>query len=119
MHSIRSGRRMAVVCVVGAGPAGSVFAARMAQLGHEVRLIEQARFPRSRLGESLNPGVEPLLKSARLETALDAQALTRVRNVWVNWADGLRLREDPREQALIVDRGAFDLGLVEGARSNG
>ena len=110
---------MAEVCVVGAGPAGSVFAARMAQLGHEVRLIEQARFPRSRLGESLNPGVEPLLKSARLETALDAQALTRVRNVWVNWADGLRLREDPREQGLIVDRGAFDLGLVEGARSHG
>jgi flavin-dependent dehydrogenase len=110
---------MAEVCVVGAGPAGSVFAARMAQLGHEVRLIEQARFPRSRLGESLSPGVEPLLKSARLETPLDAQALTRVRNVWVNWSDGLRLREDPREQGLIVDRGAFDLGLVEGARSHG
>ena len=48
----RSGRRMAEVCVVGAGPAGSVFAARMAQLGHEVRLIEQERFPRGRLGES-------------------------------------------------------------------
>jgi flavin-dependent dehydrogenase len=110
---------MADVCVVGAGPAGSVFAARMAQLGHQVRLIEQAPFPRSRLGESLSPGVEPLLKSARLETALDAKALTRVRNVWVNWADGLRLREDPREQGLIVDRGAFDLRLVEGARSHG
>ncbi len=110
---------MAEVCVVGAGPAGSVFAARMAQLGHEVRLIERERFPRSRLGESLSPGVEPLLRSARLETALDAQALTRVRNVWVNWGDGLRLREDPREQGLIVDRGAFDLGLVEGARSHG
>ena len=45
--------------------------------------------------------------------------VTRVRNVWVNWGDGLRLREDPREQGLIVDRGAFDLGLVEGARSHG
>jgi flavin-dependent dehydrogenase len=110
---------MAEVCVVGAGPAGSVFAARMAELGHQVRLIEQARFPRSRLGESLSPGVEPLLKSARLETALDARGVTRVRNVWINWADGLRLREDPREQGLIVDRGSFDLGLVEGARSHG
>jgi flavin-dependent dehydrogenase len=110
---------MADVCVVGAGPAGSVFATRMAQLGHEVRLIEQERFPRSRLGESLSPGVEPLLDSAGLETALDAQNATRVRNVWVAWADGLQLREDPREQGLIVDRGAFDLALVEGARSHG
>jgi len=109
---------VAEVCVVGAGPAGSVFAARMAQLGHQVRLIEQARFPRSRLGESLSPGVEPLLKSARLETALETRGVTRVRNVWVNWADGPRLREDPREQGLIVDRGAFDLALVEGARSH-
>ncbi|MFY9970640.1 MAG: tryptophan 7-halogenase [Roseiarcus sp.] len=110
---------MARVCVVGAGPAGCVFAARMAQLGHEVRLIEQERFPRSQLGESLSPGVEPLLKSAGLETALDAHRVTRVRNVWVAWADGLQLREDPREQGLIVDRGAFDLALVEGARSCG
>ncbi len=104
---------MAEVCVVGAGPAGCVFAARMAQLGHQVRLIEQARFPRSRLGESLSPGVTPLLKAARLERALDAQRVMRVRNVWVDWADGPRLREDPREQGLIVDRGAFDLGLIE------
>ena len=110
---------MARVCVVGTGPAGCVFAARMAQLGHEVRLIEQERFPRSRLGESLSPGVEPLLKSAGLETALDAPRSTRVRNVWVDWADGLQLREDPREQGLIVDRGAFDLALLEGARSHG
>ena len=110
---------MAEVCVVGAGPAGCVFAARMAELGHQVRLIEQARFPRSRLGESLSPGVMPLLKAAKLERALDAQRVTRVRNVWVDWADGPRLREDPREQGLIVDRGAFDLGLIEAARAAG
>ena len=110
---------MAEVCVVGAGPAGCVFAARMAQLGHQVRLIEQARFPRSRLGESLSPGVTPLLKAAKLERALDAQRVTRVRSVWVDWADGPRLREDPREQGMIVDRGAFDLGLIESARAFG
>ncbi len=110
---------MAEVCVVGAGPAGSVFAARMAQLGHEVRLIEQERFPRGRLGESLSPGVEHLLRSAGLEAALDGHHVTHVRNVRVNWADGPQLREDPREQGRIVDRGAFDLALLEGARSHG
>ena len=39
-------RPMAEVCVIGAGPAGSTFAARMAQLGHQVDLIERQRFPR-------------------------------------------------------------------------
>ena len=43
---------MAEVCVIGAGPAGSIFATRMAQLGHQVHLIERQRFPRAHLGES-------------------------------------------------------------------
>ncbi len=72
---------MAEVCVVGAGPAGSVFAARMAQLGHKVCLIEQARFPRRRLGECLTPGVEPLLKAAGLGAAIDRGQARRVRRV--------------------------------------
>ena len=38
---------MAEICVIGAGPAGSVFATRMAQLGHQVDLIERQRFPRA------------------------------------------------------------------------
>ena len=33
---------MSTVCVIGAGPAGSTFAARMAQLGHDVCLVERA-----------------------------------------------------------------------------
>ena len=88
-------------------------------LGTRSRLIEQARFPRSRLGKSLSPGVTPLLKAAKLEQALDAQRVNRVHNVWVDWAEGPRLREDPREQGMIVDRGAFDLGLIESARAFG
>src|SRR5208337_1625573 len=110
---------VARVAVVGAGPAGSVFAARMAEFGHDVTLIEQANFPRSRLGESLTPGVAPLLKSAKLEAALDSFVVRRVRTVRVDWADGRRWRENPHEQGLIVDRGAFDLALVERVRTFG
>ena len=110
---------MAEICVVGAGPAGSVFAARMAQLGHDVRLIEQARFPRSRLGEYLTPGVEPLLNAARLEAAIDLAGAKRVRRVRVDWADGSQWREDPREKGFIVDRGLFDLALVNRVRAFG
>ena len=110
---------MADVCVIGAGPAGSVFAARMAQLGHRVLLVEQERFPRLRLGESLSPGVQPLLKAAGLETTIEASGAKRLREVSIDWAEGPRLREDPREQGLLVDRGAFDLMLLERARGFG
>ena len=107
---------MADICVIGAGPAGCVFAARMAQLGHRVRLVEQERFPRLRLGESLTPGVQPLLKAAGLEGAIEASGARRVREVSIEWADGPRLRED---QGLLVDRGAFDLMLLERSRGFG
>ena len=54
-------RKMSTVSVIGGGPAGSTFAARMAQLGYHVVLLEREFFPRRRLGESLSPGVLPLL----------------------------------------------------------
>src|SRR5260370_977413 len=62
---------MAEICVVGAGPAGSTFAARMAQLGHQVHLIERKRFPRSRLGESLSRGGMTLLRAADMHETID------------------------------------------------
>jgi flavin-dependent dehydrogenase len=110
---------MADVCVIGAGPAGTTFATRMAQLGHQVHLIEQKRFPRRRLGESLSPGVMTLLRAARLHEAVEAQCFPRVTGIRVSWADGARLREDSGEQGLLVDRGAFDWCLLEGAQSFG
>ena len=47
----RSDCGMSTVCVIGAGPAGSTFAARMAQLGHDVCLVERQSFPRRHLGD--------------------------------------------------------------------
>jgi flavin-dependent dehydrogenase len=110
---------MADVCVIGAGPAGSVFAARMAQLGHRVDLIERQNFPRSHLGESLSPGVMTLLRAADMHESIEAAGFTRVRGVWVKWAGEPRLREDPGEKGLLVDRGEFDLRLLERARALG
>jgi flavin-dependent dehydrogenase len=110
---------MADVCVIGAGPAGSTFAARMAQLGHRVHLIERQRFPRGHLGESLSPGVMTLLRAADMHETVEAAGFPKVRNVWVKWADEARWREDPGEQGLLVDRGEFDLRLLERARAFG
>src|ERR1700744_452404 len=106
---------MAKVCIIGAGPAGSVFATRMAQLGHQVHLIERQRFPRAHLGESLSAGVMSLLHAANMHETIEAAGFPRVSGVWVKWAEEMQLREDAGETGLLVDRGAFDLRLAERA----
>ena len=109
---------MSTVCVIGAGPAGSTFAARMAQLGHDVCLVERQSFPRRHLGESLSPGVLPLLEMTGAREPVAARAL-RVPTVQVTWGAAAEVREDPREQGLTVDRGDFDRLLLERARAFG
>src|SRR5688572_29358999 len=49
------------ICVIGGGPAGSTVARELASLGHDVILVERAPFPRRHIGESLSPGILPLL----------------------------------------------------------
>jgi flavin-dependent dehydrogenase len=110
---------MADVCVIGAGPAGSIFAARMAQLGHHVHLIERQRFPRRHLGESLSPGVMTLLRAADMHEAVETAGFPPVGGVWVKWPDGPKLREDTGAKGLLVDRGEFDLRLLDRARALG
>ncbi|MCL6543773.1 MAG: FAD-dependent monooxygenase [Bryobacteraceae bacterium] len=51
------------IVVVGAGPAGSTLAARLAARGWSVLLLDQARFPRRKIcGEYFGPGCLPLLE---------------------------------------------------------
>lgn len=110
---------MARICVIGAGPAGSSFAARMAQLGHQVSLIERAAFPRDRLGESLSPGVLPLLDITGARAAVEASNVRRVASVHVKWGDAPEIRPGGREPGLLVDRGEFDRLLLQRARDLG
>ena len=61
------------VAVVGAGPAGSLAAARLARLGRSVVLLEAASFPRHKVcGDVLVPEVEKSL--SRVGTSLEAVA---------------------------------------------
>lgn len=106
---------MAEICVIGAGPAGSTYAARMAQLGHSVCLVEAASFPRRRLGESLSPGVLPLLEVSGARTSIESAGFQRVRKVQVRWEGKPQVREDPDGQGLLVDRGRFDTLLLKRA----
>jgi flavin-dependent dehydrogenase len=106
------------ICIIGGGPAGCVLAARLAQFGLDVCLVERARFPRRHLGESLSPGVRPLLASIGAGPTIEQAGFPRVRKVSVHWAEA-REREDPDGQGLLVDRGHFDRRLLEHARGCG
>ncbi len=77
----------------------STFAARMAQLGHSVCLVERARFPRSHLGESLSLGVSPLLETIGAREAVEAAGFLRVRSVRVKWDAALQVRKTRASKA--------------------
>jgi flavin-dependent dehydrogenase len=107
------------ICILGAGPAGNTLAARMAEFGHRVLLIERATFPRAHLGESLSPGVLPLLDVVGTRDAVEAAGFLRVRDVRVHWDQGPQWRRDPRREGLLVDRGRFDALLLDRAKGLG
>lgn len=60
------------VLVIGAGPAGSVVAALLAQRGYEVLVLEKVQFPRFSIGESLLAYSAQLLQEAGLLDAVVA-----------------------------------------------
>jgi flavin-dependent dehydrogenase len=108
------------VCIVGAGPAGSSLAIRIAQLGHEVCLIERERFPRRHLGESLSPGVWPQFDLLGVRPAVATSGFRLCRHAFVSWQhDAVERRDFDDRPGLIVDRGAFDALLLERARAYG
>jgi flavin-dependent dehydrogenase len=104
------------VCIVGGGPAGSAAALRLALFGHRVCLLERNTFPRRHVGESLTPGVRPILESLNLWQLVLHGALTPQR-AWVLWsqphADLLTADQ------ILVDRGEFDNLLLRAAASAG
>jgi flavin-dependent dehydrogenase len=106
------------VCVVGAGPAGTACAARLAALGHEVTLVERRRFPRAHVGESLSPAIWPLLDSLGVSDRVAAHGFTRVTAARVRWRDRAEERV-PIDGGLTVDRAAFDALLLDHARAAG
>ncbi len=71
--------------VIGAGPAGCAAAIGCAQRGLRVALIEQQQFPRFRPGESLHPGIEPLLEQLGVAEQLCNHHALRFEGHWVQW----------------------------------
>lgn len=58
------------VLIIGAGPAGSVAAALLAQRGYQVLVLERQKFPRFSIGESLLANSMQLLEEAGMRDAV-------------------------------------------------
>lgn len=107
------------ICVVGAGPAGSVIARRLATLGYSVALLERRRFPRPHVGESLGPGILPLLDTLDLRRPIEDAGFLRPERAIVRWSRSGGERNAGEAPGFQVDRGRFDHLLLTAAADAG
>ena len=97
------------VAIVGAGPAGSSAAIRLASAGRRVILIEKARFPREKLcGEFVSPECRPHFDELGLNGQIDAAHGAEIRET-VFYANSGRSVAVPNE--WFGSTGAPALGL--------
>jgi geranylgeranyl reductase family protein len=116
------------VVVVGAGPAGSTTALRLARAGFSVVMLDAKRFPRFKpCGEFMSPEVLPMLREIGLDEAVRAAGAREVRGMLLH-AHGQRVRgrfvsvgraAAPVEHGWAVRREVFDEILVRGAQRAG
>jgi len=114
------------VVVVGGGPGGSVCAARLAQRGARVLVLEKERFPRFHLGESLLPGSMPVLDAIGV---LPVAMETFIHKYGARFHDDARGRRDrfgfdmawkpDYPHAFEVPRDLFDKVLLDHAAGLG
>ena len=73
------------VIIIGSGPAGAAAAILCALNGLRVVIIEAEQFPRYRPGETLHPGIEPLLQKLGVTEEFGQAGFLRHEGIWVQW----------------------------------
>jgi geranylgeranyl reductase family protein len=111
------------VLVVGGGPAGTATAILLRQRGHDVVLLDEARFPRDKVcGESVSPEAWRLLEALAAAAAVRALAPQPVRGMTLHAPDGTAVRGEYRGVSHVgfaVRRLALDHALLNAARAAG
>lgn len=115
------------VTILGAGPGGCSAAILLAEAGLNVIVLEKSRFPRFRIGESLLPNGNPLLRRLGVWDRLDAAGFLRKYGAEFTVADGSNRVHNRFAHGLIpdcgytyqVERAPFDTLLLERAAEAG
>jgi len=71
--------------IIGSGPSGLAAAILLAQMGLRVIIVDRKPFPRDRPGETLHPGIEPLLKQLGVADRVLSADFLRHEGNWVKW----------------------------------
>ena len=118
-----SGNGARDVIVVGGGPAGSATAVMLKQRGHDVLLLDEARFPRDKIcGESVSPEAWRLLADLGADGAVRALSPHPLRGMAVTAPDGTCFRGDYRgafHPGFALRRTQLDGVLLDRAREAG
>lgn len=114
------------VIVIGGGPAGSTTATTLAQAGHQVLLLEKAKFPREHVGESLLPFCYPIFERLGVLDKMKA-GFTRKPGVTFSNYNGKdqshwcfsHVIDDPSSLSFHVRRARFDDMLLRNSEAHG
>lgn len=108
------------VCVVGAGPSGSVLARRLGELGCDVLLLDREVFPRPHVGESMPPTASLFFEELGLLQKIESEDFLRTDRALVAWSlPRLQEKQYTNVKGFQVDRSRFDHLLLESAREAG
>lgn len=112
------------VVILGGGPAGAAAALTLLDAQIPVTIVEREPFPRYRPGETLHPGVEPLLAKLGVADHLHAAGYVRHPGVWSGWGGSMKFvpyGEDSHGpwRGYQAIRGDFDHWLLESACNRG
>lgn len=119
-----AGRFDSDVVIIGGGPGGSATAITCASLGLRVRLLERDVFPADRPGETLHPGVEPVLAQLGVADRLASVVGSRHEGIRIRWGETSCFEPYGRDDSgpwrgYQVWRPDFDAMLLNRARELG
>jgi 2-polyprenyl-6-methoxyphenol hydroxylase-like FAD-dependent oxidoreductase len=112
------------VIIAGGGPAGAATAIACAHRGLRVRLLERAVFVGHRAGETLHPGIEPLLRQLGVADRFPATVGARHSGIRLSWGGRTQFQpygtdENGAWHGFQVSRTAFDKLLLDYANELG